>query len=542
MTKSEFIKEYQLRYDEYIRAYIKESEASGATPSLDQAVSAGKVKMQSWLNEEFSKSDFSTTDKIAIEQSLSGYAIGKMNQSYQESILKQPRKTNKEEPVSKGEAVDDKPIKEDVPAEKVKESNEEALDGILARGREFMKLSLEDLINGSVEQGTFPTEERAVALLKSCIEDVLENDCGALSDKQKQYIKNQLTKYIQELIRTVYKPISKNISVSKETETSTPAGSREGGKPIYTEKVPVASGVSEWAKTNISFSGCDMVVSAEMRTTSGERVAIVIGSLQTLTYSVARQISAVYNIGNINAKDYVSGPRTIAGTMIFTVLNQHWGAELLTKFAEAEGYKHSQKILMDEVAPLDLTVSMANEYGIYSRLAIYGVRFFTEGQVMSINDIYTENTFQYVALNIDYLVDINANKGTSKKSADTSSSPTISAVLTPVNDGGEKVETKNVVEVEDNEARIAGSKDKTLSPDGKIMDISKYKTRDEAISFLNSNKTETDAQLMARISKGDEKAASEESEVDQRYRQALLAVDDYFKDREKSIPEELVSI
>jgi virion structural protein len=46
---------------------------------------------------------------------------------------------------------------------------------------------------------------------------------------------------------------------------------------------------------------------------------------------------------------------------------------------------------------------MANEYGDKSHLALYGVTFVNEGQVMSINDIYTENTFQFYAKDVDYL-------------------------------------------------------------------------------------------------------------------------------------------
>ena len=87
-------------------------------------------------------------------------------------------------------------------------------------------------------------------------------------------------------------------------------------------------------------------------------------------------------------------------------MQQHWASELLDKFYEVEKYARTKKVLMDEVAPIDLTVTMANEFGVNSRLAIYGVRLFSEGQVMSINDIYTENTYQYVALNVDYLANI----------------------------------------------------------------------------------------------------------------------------------------
>ena len=58
---------------------------------------------------------------------------------------------------------------------------------------------------------------------------------------------------------------------------------------------------------------------------------------------------------------------------------------------------------MDELPPFDITISFANEYGTQARLAIYGVRIINEGQTMSINDVYTENTYQFVATDIEYM-------------------------------------------------------------------------------------------------------------------------------------------
>lgn len=48
-----------------------------------------------------------------------------------------------------------------------------------------------------------------------------------------------------------------------------------------------------------------------------------------------------------------------------------------------------------------------NEHGNGATLNIYGVSILTEGQTMSIEDIYTENTMQYIAMDIDLMT----NKG-----------------------------------------------------------------------------------------------------------------------------------
>ena len=166
-------------------------------------------------------------------------------------------------------------------------------------------------------------------------------------------------------------------------------------------------------QTYTSFSGADMVAVCNIL---GEDV--VLGTLQTISYSLHMERNAVRSIGNINAKDYTQGPRTIAGSLVFAVFDKH----VLYHMAEAFKYNHKYKdnkytqlygkyksftnnrhVLADELPPFNVTITFANEYSNRSKLAIYGIRLLNEGQVMSVSDLYTENTYQFVALDIDYL-------------------------------------------------------------------------------------------------------------------------------------------
>lgn len=179
---------------------------------------------------------------------------------------------------------------------------------------------------------------------------------------------------------------------------------------------------------NESFSGCDMVASIvygwerNTDTESEEYVGKgaktismdatqlskswnikVLGELQTISYSIHMEKRPVRSIGNVNAKDYVMGPRTIAGSLVFAVFNKHFAEDIIRDhndfFTEGTAY------LVDELPPFNIVISMANEYGIRSKMVIYGVRLLNEGQVMSVNDVYTENTYQFVATDIEYLND-----------------------------------------------------------------------------------------------------------------------------------------
>lgn len=158
---------------------------------------------------------------------------------------------------------------------------------------------------------------------------------------------------------------------------------------------------------NNSFSGADMVAVMHITGINGINGTYTLGSLQTLSYSTSMQRMPIRSIGNVNAKDYVMGPRTIAGSLVFAVFDRHFAYEAMKAIRGIT--EEDYHFLADELPPFDITITFANEYGKVAKLAIYGVRLVNEGQVMSINDIFTENTYQYVATDIDYLSDQSTN-------------------------------------------------------------------------------------------------------------------------------------
>ena len=162
----------------------------------------------------------------------------------------------------------------------------------------------------------------------------------------------------------------------------------------------IQSDQAEFFFGNNSFSGTDMLATMTISGTENVNGSHVLGSIQTLSYSIHQNKYPVRSIGNINAKDYVMGPRTIAGSLVFAVFDRHFAYAAMEDIQKE--YKNYH-FLADEMPPFDITITYANEYGANSKLALYGVRLVNEGQVMSINDIYTENTYQFVATDIDYL-------------------------------------------------------------------------------------------------------------------------------------------
>lgn len=187
------------------------------------------------------------------------------------------------------------------------------------------------------------------------------------------------------------------IGINRDVDPYTSGGKSAGYGMTFT---------SEYHATNSTYSGADIVASITIPTGNGV-INKTIGSLQTLSYSIYQPKAPVRCLGNMNAKDWVFGPRTIAGSLVFTVFNKHWLMSIYDEIKK-DGKMQNWHFLADEIPPFDITISFANEFGYDSRMAIYGVRLMNEGKVLSMNDIYIENTYQFVANDIEMLDSLNA--------------------------------------------------------------------------------------------------------------------------------------
>jgi hypothetical protein len=127
----------------------------------------------------------------------------------------------------------------------------------------------------------------------------------------------------------------------------------------------------------------------------------VLAELQTLSISTQRDKMPVLALGHVYPKGFTRKRRLIAGSMIATVFYKHIFEELMTiHSSEFDGMMYTSAI-PDQMPPLDITISFANEYGNVSRMAIYGLEFVSTGMTLSIEDIMTEETMHFVARDFD---------------------------------------------------------------------------------------------------------------------------------------------
>jgi intein/homing endonuclease len=105
--------------------------------------------------------------------------------------------------------------------------------------------------------------------------------------------------------------------------------------------------------------------------------------------------------------NFIEVHNTVSGSMVWTVFHSH----IMHEFLEATHYRSTgvgdwdrfryTSAIMDQIPPLDISISFANEYGNISYMSILGVEFMNEGMVMSIEDLFMEGTAQYIARDYD---------------------------------------------------------------------------------------------------------------------------------------------
>jgi len=205
-----------------------------------------------------------------------------------------------------------------------------------------------------------------------------------------------IEEYSSSVVVPSHIDISKTVSSKKSTlyEDSVKKYRREKGLPD--------------PFSNMSFAGVDinatLVIPDVLEDGSlGESGDIIeLAELQTISYSLHRENTPVRTLGHVNPRGFVKGPRTIGGSLIFTVFNEY-------AFYRIKQFKKKLAILgyaplADMLPPFDVVLTFFNEYGLYGKMKVYGLTIVDEGQTMSVDDLITEQTYVYMARGIQPLL------------------------------------------------------------------------------------------------------------------------------------------
>jgi hypothetical protein len=129
-----------------------------------------------------------------------------------------------------------------------------------------------------------------------------------------------------------------------------------------------------------------------------ERLVSVLGELQTITISSARSFGPVRRLGEIEPVCYKGGARTIAGTMVFAVMNKDVFAQMYQGLADGMSDNITRgPDFVDNMPPFHILIRGYNEYGASASALLIDVKITNFGTTFSVDDMFTESTYNYVA-------------------------------------------------------------------------------------------------------------------------------------------------
>lgn len=154
---------------------------------------------------------------------------------------------------------------------------------------------------------------------------------------------------------------------------------------------------------------------------SNNQIPIVIDSIQTLSFQIHTDIQPVRSLKFKYPRGYCVGQRLIAGSIIATVLNEHPFMDIMElnnvlRYLQAkavsttsQNYRYLDVLkgvdesssVVDEIPPMNILIQGVNEQGDAVESTLYGVKLINDGTVISAQDMITEQTFSFVAQDID---------------------------------------------------------------------------------------------------------------------------------------------
>lgn len=174
----------------------------------------------------------------------------------------------------------------------------------------------------------------------------------------------------------------------------------EDGKLL--KKLSIYKG-SDYSRRLEVFSGTDVKVTAVFPTEGKletQKAPLTFGNIQTLSVSTTRSISPVRTLGRTNPVAYTRGARTIAGTMVFASINSDIFEQVLDVHLAENMNTIGTSLIGDVLPPFCILIQFCTENGVYGNQLLTGVTLVNYGTTYSIDDLYTEVTYSYVAQDI----------------------------------------------------------------------------------------------------------------------------------------------
>jgi hypothetical protein len=126
----------------------------------------------------------------------------------------------------------------------------------------------------------------------------------------------------------------------------------------------------------------------------------IFADLQTISISSTRSVSPVRVFGRSSPINYTRGARTFAGTLVFATIKKDPFIEVADAGVGESAVNASTSLIADQLPPFSVVVVGCNELGTVAAQVIHGITITNYGTTYSVDDLYTETTYTYVATDV----------------------------------------------------------------------------------------------------------------------------------------------
>jgi len=157
-------------------------------------------------------------------------------------------------------------------------------------------------------------------------------------------------------------------------------------------------------KEKVSFSGTDVSVVFSIHGSMPSYIAdkryFRSAQLQTISLTSAASLFPVRRCGEASATTLTKGARTVAGSMVFTILGQDPLQEIFSIDAIKSAARTDSLWHIDQMPPIDCLLIFATETGGRGLQVIQNMQISNWGEVVSIDDMYIESSYTFIAEHI----------------------------------------------------------------------------------------------------------------------------------------------
>lgn len=126
----------------------------------------------------------------------------------------------------------------------------------------------------------------------------------------------------------------------------------------------------------------------------------IFADLQTISISSTRSVSPVRVFGRSSPLGYTRGARTFAGSLVFATIKKDPFLDVIDAGISESFVNATTSLVADQLPPFSIIVTACNEAGAAASQVIHGITITNYGTTYSVDDLYTETTYTYVATDV----------------------------------------------------------------------------------------------------------------------------------------------